>query len=292
MLGMSSAQTVTHFERELEKISVRVMGDPPGRIETAPQNRPRIAVHLGSSVQMFCQRAGQKHRGLAVHGDIDIVPAGTACIWEPNGPDQALVVGVDPDLLAATAADLGLNGDRLEIVNRFQVRDPQIEHICWALKAEMEAGYPMGRTFLNSLSDALAIALVRRHSCFAPVPFSMHTRMTGHRLRQAVSYIEDNLKQELSLSDIAGAAGISVSHLKTTFRQFTGVPVHRYVIQRRVQRAAILLGEGKLSITRVAQEAGFAHQSHLAKHMRRILGFSPKQVRASIVKDRSAEEDL
>ena len=280
MSDMSTACYVTHFARDAEKISVRVVTDPPGRSETPALPKPRVAVHLGNSVYMACERGGQRHRGLAVHGDIDIVPAETACVWEPNGPDTALIVSIEPELLANAAEELGLDRNRLEVVNRFQIRDRQLEHICWALKAEMETGYPTGRIFLDSLSTALAAALVRRHTSFAAIPFRSNATISGHRLRQAIAYIEDNLKQDLSLGEVAGAAGLSISHLKATFRQLTGVPVHQYVIQRRVERAAILLTEGRLSISEVAQETGFAHQSHLAKHMQRILSCSPKALRA------------
>ncbi len=287
---MSAAQSITQFEHEAEKVSVRVVTDPAGRIETPALPKPRIAIHLGNSVYMVCQRAGQKHCGLAVHGDIDIVPADTACVWEPNGPDSALIVSISPDVLASAAEELGLDRNRLEVVNRFQVRDSQVEHICWALKAEMERGYPTGRIFLDSLSTALAAALVRRHSSFASLPSASISRMSGQRFRQALSYIEDNLQQDLSLKEIAQAAGVSESHLKTTFRQLTGVPVHQYVIQRRVERATTLLAQGRLSISEVAQETGFAHQSHLAKHMQRLLGCSPKVVRRVVVREEDNRE--
>ena len=278
---MSTAASITHFERNAEKVSVRIVTDPAGRIETPALPKPRVAIHLGSSVYMACERGGLKHRGLAVHGDLDIVPAGTSCVWEPNGPDTALIVGIEPHLLASAAEQLGLDGNRLEVVNRFQVRDSQIEHICWALKAEMEAGYPTGRVFLDSLASALAAALLARHSSLASPPAAAHNKMSGHRLRRAVSYIEENLHRDLSLTDIALAAGISVSHLKATFHKAMGLPVHQYVIQRRVEHARILLARGNRSISEVAQETGFAHQSHLAMHMRRLLGCSPKAYRVS-----------
>lgn len=228
---------------------------------------------------MICQHGRLKHRGWAVHGDIDIVPADTPCVWEPNRHDTAFIVALDPALLSTTVKEFGLNSDSFEILNRFQIRDSQIENICWALKAEMETGYPNGRLFLDSLAAALAAALVRRHSSLAETQAASSKPISGHRLRQALSFIEDNLKRDISLADIAQAAGVSVSHLKTIFRDATAVPVHQYVIQRRVERAKNLLSEGTLSIREVAQETGFAHQSHLAIHMRRILGCSPKALR-------------
>jgi AraC family transcriptional regulator len=230
---------------------------------------------------MACQRGGLRHGGWAVHGDIEIIPADTACVWEPTGTDTALVVSLDRNLVAHVANELGLSGERIELLNRFQIRDAQIEHICWALKAEMDLGFPGGRVFLDSLSIALASALASRHSSQLSGPLESRNAISGHRLRQALSFIEENLKSDISLRDVAQAVGLSASHLKSAFRRATGVPVHRYIIERRVDRARSLLAQGKGSISEVAAEAGFAHASHLARHMRRILGCSPKEVRTS-----------
>ena len=168
------------------------------------------------------------------------------------------------------------------IRNRFQIRDPQIEHIGWALKAEMEAGYPSGAAFTNSLADALATALVQRHSATTTARSSRKTAspLSGHTLRQALSYIEENLASNLRLAEMAGLCAMSVSHFKQMFRRTTGVPVHRYIIQRRVQRAESMLLTTTASISDIALATGFAHQSHLALHMKRTIGFSPAAVRS------------
>ena len=279
MCGMPRSDRIVRFRCDAGKLSMQILTDPADRVETRQLNMPLIAMHVGRSVYMVCQRGQQKHRGWGVHGDIDIMPAGTRSVWEPREPDTALIVAVKPDVLAATAQDLEIQSDRLELVNRFQIRDSQIEHLCWALKEEMQAGFPAGRLFLDSVATALATALIQRHSSRSLKPAPKSISMSGHRLRQLLSYIEENLTEDLSLSDIAGAAGLSVSHLKAVFRQSTGVPVHQYVIRRRVERARTLLAENKLSVNEIAQETGFSHQSHLAAHMRRVLGYTPKQIR-------------
>ena len=58
------------------------------------------------------------------------------------------------------------------------------------------------------------------------------------------------------------------------------MPVHQYILRRRVERAKLLLQDRSLSIAQVAFATGFAHQSHLARHMRKILGMTPAVVRA------------
>ena len=66
-----------------------------------------------------------------------------------------------------------------------------------------------------------------------------------------------------------------MSHLKTLFGNTFGLPVHRYVVRCRVERARMLLLSGDLPMSQVALAAGFADQSHMANCMRRVLGLTP-----------------
>jgi AraC family transcriptional regulator len=93
-----------------------------------------------------------------------------------------------------------------------------------------------------------------------------------------IEYIEAHLDQDLTLSELATVAGFSVSHFKPLFKHAVGVPVHRYVVERRVELARRLLVTGRLTMAEIAVEAGFAHQSHMARCMRRVLGLSPSQI--------------
>lgn len=103
--------------------------------------------------------------------------------------------------------------------------------------------------------------------------------MSAAQTRRVLDYIEAHLDQDLSLDVLAGAAHYSSSHFKTVFKRTLGVPVHEYVMQRRVERAKVLLQRGDLPASQVALEAGFAHQSHMARCMRRLLGVSPGMLR-------------
>jgi AraC family transcriptional regulator len=255
--------------------TVRLVTDPPGRTEYPASPNLNVAVHMGRSVYMSCSRGGEKHRGLGVHGDIDIIPPWTATVWEPDDVDTALVVSISAGLLESVAEDLGLYLDRVEIRNRFQLRDPQIENIGWAMKAEMDADYPGGTLFRDSLGTALAAYLLRNHSSLERTPSAAKGSFSGRQLKRILAFIEENLDKDLSLAEIASIAGVSPSHCKIIFRTAMGVPLHQYVIQRRVERARVLLSEGELAISQVALQTGFAHQSHLARHMKRMLGYTP-----------------
>jgi AraC family transcriptional regulator len=188
-------------------------------------------------------------------------------------------MSLPPELLNTVAEQLEMDSQQIEIRNRFQVRDEQLENIAWALKAEMDCGYPCGRLYLDSLGVAAATRVLLRHSSASREPAKLSGRLPERKLRQVLSYIEDNLSEDLSLRDIAAVAGLSVSHFKSLFRESLGVPAHQYLIRRRVERAKTLLQEDKLPISQIAFETGFAHQSHLARHMRRVLGIAPKAFR-------------
>lgn len=264
------------------RFRLSVLSDEPGIVELPSLRNTIVSIHIGPSVQVACRRGGSSFRGTAVHGDIEIIPAYTPGTWEIKQRDNCFALSISPELLNLAIEEIDLEPGRIEIRNHFQVRDLQLEHIGWALKAEMEAGYPCGRLYLDSLAMSAVARLVRCHSSLPVEPANQIGRLSGRRLKDVLAHIEDNLSQDLSLTDIAAVAGLSVSHFKNLFRESVGLPAHQYLIRRRVERAKSLLAEGKMSISQIAFETGFAHQSHLARHMRRLLGVSPKALRDTL----------
>jgi AraC family transcriptional regulator len=264
----------------LGRLIVRVQTDPAGVLEATPRPDPVILIHIGAPVEIGCERGGQMHCGLSVHGDVDVIPPGTASRWTLKKEDCGLIVRIPQELLVDAAASLNLDPDEARLVNRFQMRDPQIEHLGWALKAELERSHKSGQLFADSIGTALACRLLQTHSLAAtktaqPQPGAM----SPYRLRRVLAFIEENLSSDLSLASIATVSGLSISHCQRAFRIAVGVSVHQYVIQRRVERAKSLLLDKKLPVGEVALAVGFSHQSHLAYHMRRLLGATPLDFR-------------
>lgn len=147
----------------------------------------------------------------------------------------------------------------LRLTPAIHVRSPQIERIGWMMQAADHAAHPGGRLFADSLAPARTLP--------------------AWRLRHVVEYVDAHLDRAPTLAELAAAAGFSPSHFKAPFRQAAGMPVHRFVLGRRVERARLRLLEGRHSITEIALDTGFAHPSHMARWMRRLPGLSPSQVR-------------
>jgi AraC family transcriptional regulator len=242
----------------------------PGEVELQALPDHLLKVHAGPPVRGACR----SHRFLYARGDVDIFPAGFSDVWHEEQASTSLVLRLSPSLLRRAAEEMGLDPDRAGLEPRHQFRDPQIEHVAWALDAERRAGYPGGLLYTESLGLALAVHLLGRY----PAPLGTRGGLSKTQLRRVTAYIEDHLDQDLSLDRLANVVGLSASHLKTLFRRSTGLPVHEYVVQRRVERAKALLLRGELPASQVALEAGFAHQSHMARWMRRVLGVTPTAV--------------
>jgi len=284
----NSPEILAHA-RTAQGVAFQLRRDPMGVLDVPGLENVLISIHVGAPAKLACRRDGRRHIGTAVHGDIDIIPAHTPSRWEMHDAhDMALLLSLPQSLLRTVADESGLDASRIEIRNRFQVRDTELEALGWAMKREMESGCPSGRFYLDGLALAMASRLVARHSSTAKPPAERNEGLGGHRLKQVLSFVEDQLAEDLSLEQIAAVAGVSASHMKTLFRLSMGMPVHQYVIQRRVERAKTLLMHDGLSMADIALAAGFAHQSHMARHMRRLLGVPPRAMKRLLAETSAA----
>ncbi len=248
-------------------LRVELQTTQPGVVQLNAASDHRLKIHAGAPVRGRCRSQAFRY----TRGDIDVFPAGVSDTWHEDDPSTCVILQLSPSLLRVAAQDLGADPDVAGLELRCQIRDPQIEHIGWALNAERAAGYPGGRLYVETLSSALAIHLVGRY----PAPLRVGRGLSKPQLRRVTHYIEEHLDQDLSLRRLAEVAAVSTSHFKNLFKRSTGVAVHEYVIQRRVERAKALLMRGASPASQIALETGFSHQSHLARAMRRVLGVTP-----------------
>ena len=247
----------------------------PGRYPGVVTADHRLIFYLTPEVPTDCACEGVAQRRIQSPYDFDIVPAGASGFWEDHAPCDMVSVRLAPRLVTTTAEALALPTDRTDLAPRLGGRDPMVEHVVRALMAEISAPAPAGRIYADSLATALTTRLLQS---FGPIGASGRQTLSKPQIRRIVDYVEANLDGELGLEQLAEVAGMSIPHLTTLFRRTMGQSVHAYVMERRVERARSLLLDRRLSIAQVALETGFAHQSHLARWMRRLLGVTPSEI--------------
>lgn len=257
-------------------LDVEIRRTSIGAFRHAASADHHLSVHLGPPVRISCLPRGE--RCVRSRGEINVFPAGLTEDWFEDDATDILQLRLPSSLVRLAAEEMGLDPDRAGIAARCHVRDARIEHIASALAAEDRDGSPSGLIYRESLGMALAVHLLGRY----PARSSSRAGLSPSQLASVTGYIEAHLAEDVSLLRLARVSGVSASHLRALFKRTVGIPVHEYVIRRRVERARVLLSRGGLPASQVALDAGFSHQSHMARCMRRVLGVTP----ASIAKSR------
>lgn len=250
---------------------------PAGRTSVASMPFHRIGIHFGASINAECQCGGRSQKRTQKHGDIDVIPAGLDGVWEDDADCTVLSLRLSPELLTNALPENEANASAIQVVPQLQLRDSQIEMIGWAIKAELEAKCPSDPLYAESLGIALAVRLINvsRNRVATSNPSSRGLSL--RKKRQLIDFIEANLHRTISLSELAALVDLSLSHFKTLSRNTFAQPMHQYVLQRRVERARSLLLSGQTSAA-TAMQAGFADQSHMGRHIKKMLGLTPAEL--------------
>jgi AraC-like DNA-binding protein len=97
--------------------------------------------------------------------------------------------------------------------------------------------------------------------------------------RRVCEHIEQMIATRFPLSELAAIARLSECHFARAFKQSLGVPPHRYLMQRRIARAALIITTTGKALSDVALEVGFSDQSHFTRQFVRVTGETPRAFR-------------
>ncbi|WP_158602326.1 AraC family transcriptional regulator [Cohnella endophytica] len=101
-------------------------------------------------------------------------------------------------------------------------------------------------------------------------------RLLG-RLQPAVDYVEDNLSEKLSVSEVSAIVNMSYTHFIKTFKKAVGMSFTDFVVYKRIKKAEQLLLTSDVSIADVADAVGISNIGHFYDMFRRYNECSPKQ---------------
>jgi transcriptional regulator GlxA family with amidase domain len=99
------------------------------------------------------------------------------------------------------------------------------------------------------------------------------------RLLRARDHLDAAPHEAWPVPRLAQVSGVSAAHFARSFKVAFGVPPHRYLLTRRIERATALLRETDLSITEIAFQTGWSSQGTFGRTFRDIVGATPRSVR-------------
>jgi AraC-like DNA-binding protein len=109
-----------------------------------------------------------------------------------------------------------------------------------------------------------------------------NARLPGRRIAtplpfaRMVEHIDRNVARRITVDELAGIAEVGVYALFRAFRREHATTPYRLVLEVRVRHAQRAIAAGA-TIAEAAHRAGFADQSHLTRHFKRIAGITPKR---------------
>jgi AraC family transcriptional regulator len=212
-------------------------------------------------------------------GSIAVVPAGTSVLWRRQGSIDALLIYLEPSLVARVAAEsFELDSSRAVVRPLDVLHSPELRSAMLAVDDELRTDWLGGPLLVESIATNLSVHLIRYFSGPYRLPASADGILPRRKLDTVIEYIMENLEGNPTLEQMAAIAHLSTYHFARQFKATTGLPPHQYVIERRVERAQDLLrGDDKLKLAEVALLAGFSDQSKFSFHFKRIVGVTPRQ---------------
>jgi AraC family transcriptional regulator len=187
-----------------------------------------------------------------------------------------LQLGISDAALVA-ASDEGSGEIALRPHRKFA--DSRLGALATVVHAEMVAGFPSGRLFLDSIEQAMAVALVGSQAVRHRSARVSRGGLGPARLRRIADLVHARLEDELGLDELARSVGLSTTHFARMFRKSTGETPHQFVLRQRLERAKAMLRAPGERILDVAVACGFKTQQHFAQAFRDTCGVSPTRYR-------------
>lgn len=99
------------------------------------------------------------------------------------------------------------------------------------------------------------------------------------RLLRAKDRMDGRPEEEWPVHRLAQVSAVSASHFARAFKEAFGVPPHRYLLTRRIERAVALLRDTDLPITQIALQTGWRSLGTFGRIFRDIIGDNPGSLR-------------
>jgi AraC family transcriptional regulator len=304
-LTASSHPNVSATEGEHVQMSSRGLGWSGLKFERRESRRgardfPKGSRHhlifVGlSSGRVVRESDGERIEHELTPGCVLIIPARTPVRWKWSSRIGYSVLLLEPDVLDRVAGEVfGLAPGHYRLPVGERRNDGAIANIAGVLAREVLSRDRAGGLYSESLANILSVHLLRNYAkgidgsaldaSALPEEQGADAASVASQPRavaEALQFIHQNYARDVALSDIAAAVHLSPFHLVRLFKQTLGVSPYQHVIQVRVNNARSLLaaGSGRRSLAEIASAVGFADQSHLTRHFKRITGVTPRQFR-------------
>ena len=268
-------------------IRVERWNNSEGQLGEVEVSDTEVIVMIDGSLPIQRRGDGRFEKCDAVPGTVWICPSGVRedMIHLYGEVRESLHLFLPASQLSATAlAEVGVDPDKVGLHYEGGFQDPLIEQIARGIRAEMLNPAPAGNMLIETLASALGTHLLRQHSNLEAASVRLPAArgaLDPRRLRRVKEYMEAHLGEVLTIEALANEACLSPFHFARAFKAATGTAPHSYLSNLRIEKAKLMIAEGKMPLAEIAHLCGFSSQAYFTTWFKRMVGATPGGYRAS-----------
>jgi AraC family transcriptional regulator len=230
-----------------------------------------LVLHESSGADVEVRRRNFNWKFTTRAGSFDFYPAGEYESFRSAGQAMQMLAVTIPSQLERLAAREARHGDPQ--APRFQFHDHRLRRLLRVLLARASAARPGPDEVTLSLSFVDRLHELMAPPVDGPIAFSPML----HRLLQ--EHLDRHLSAPVDVETVAALTGLARTQFTEAFRDSFGLPLHQYVVERRISHAKQQLLAATISLTELALQLGFASHAHFSTVFKNRVGVTPSQFR-------------
>jgi AraC family transcriptional regulator len=163
------------------------------------------------------------------------------------------------------------------------IDDPVIRELGFALYPAFQRPDEANMLFVDHITTAIAAHVLHAYSPKTSKPRASAVALTKRQQAQVKEVIFAHLDGNVTVAQLAQACGMPVRVFTDAFTNSLGIPPHKWLLERRLERAMTMLKQTKMSISQIARHSGFTGERHLCRVFSQVIGDSPQEWRRTCV---------
>lgn len=260
---------------------------------------------------LLAHRTGEQYRNifhrhngyeiyLLLQGDINMlvehscVHIGRGALAIMNPTEYHLAVSMDGGLYERYTLNLttrflqSLTTDQTNFISFFDKRNPGQNNIVTLAEDDIHTLQGLFDSLKSALdSDVFCSDILANSYCMQVLYFVCRKFIESENIpanimppiiTRTIQYINDHITESITLTDIGNELSYNKDYIGKIFRQYTGIPLKTYILEKKMDLAQSLLAQGQ-SVTETCFNTGFQDYANFIRTFKKYTGHTPNKGR-------------